>query len=237
MPSQPHSYPPRGVEHPFVELAFHRLPEREMIQRGRAFYAAMDQRRSVREFRADPVPRELIDLAVKTASTAPSGAHQQPWTFVVIGDAGTKAKIRVAVEAEERRSYEGGRMSEEWLRALEPLATTADKPYLEVVPWIVVAFEQIHGFNDDGSVRKHYYAKQSMGIACGMFISALHMMGLATLTHTPSPMRFLTNLLGRPSNEQPFVLFPIGYPADGCLVPELRRKTLDEVSAGPPAAS
>jgi iodotyrosine deiodinase len=237
MPSESDRYPPPGVEHPFVELDFQRLPETEMIERARAFYTAMDRRRSVREFSADPVPRELIDLAIKTASTAPSGAHQQPWTFVVIGDAATKARIRVAAEEEERQGYEGGRMSAEWLRALEPLATTADKPFLEVVPWIVVAFEQIHGFNRDGSVRKHYYAKQSMGIACGMFISALHMMGLATLTHTPSPMNFLTRLLGRPSNERPFVLFPIGYPADGCVVPELRRKSLDEISADPSPAS
>ncbi len=237
MPPDTHSYPPPGVEHPFVELDFQRLPESEMIERGRAFYETLDRRRSVREFSADPVPRELIDLAIKTASTAPSGAHQQPWTFVVVGDAETKAQIRAAAEEEERRGYEGGRMPDEWLQALAPLGTNADKPFLDVVPWIVVAFEQIHGFNEDGSVRKHYYAKQSMGIACGMLISALHVMGLATLTHTPSPMNFLTKLLGRPSNERPFVMLPIGYPADGCLVPQLRRKSLDEVSALPPGAS
>jgi iodotyrosine deiodinase len=220
------------MKHAFVDLEFHRIPEQEMIERARGFYAAMDRRRSVREFSPDPVPRELIDLAIMTASTAPSGAHQQPWTFVVVGDAQTKARIRAAAEAEERRGYEGG-MSDEWLRALEPLGTDADKPFLDVVPWIVVAFEQIHGLNDDGTVRKHYYAKQSMGIACGLFIAALHTMGLATLTHTPSPMRFLTTLLGRPSNERPFVLFPIGYPADSCRVPALRRKSLDEVTAAP----
>lgn len=215
-----------------MELEFRRLPEAEMLRRARDFKRVMDRRRSVREFSPDPVPRELVDLAIETASTAPSGAHQQPWTFVVVGDRATKASIRAAVEAEERRSY-GGRMPPAWLRALEPLGNDAEKPYLEVVPWIVVVFEQLHGFEEDGSVRKHYYAKQSTGIACGMFIAALHVMGLATLTHTPSPMGFLSRLLDRPSNERPFVMFPIGYPADGCRVPDLRRKTLAEVSAGP----
>lgn len=237
MPAEAHSYPPPGVEHPFVSLEFTRLPEREMIQRAREFHETMERRRSVREFSPDPVPRELVELAIRTASTAPSGAHQQPWTFVVVGDADTKSKLRAAAEEEERRGYEGGRMADEWLRALEPLATNADKPYLEIVPWIVVAFEQIHGFNEDGSVRKHYYAKQSMGIACGMLISALHVMGLATLPHTPSPMNFLSSVLGRPSNERPFILFPIGYPSERCLVPDIRRKSLDEVSAGPPATT
>jgi nitroreductase len=234
MAANTHHYPPPGVEYPFVRLEFERLSEEESLRRARGFYATMDRRRSVREFSADPVPRELVDLAIKTASTAPSGAHQQPWTFVAIGDAETKSKIRWAAEQEERKNYGGGRMSEEWRAALEPLATNEHKPYLEIVPWVVVAFEQIHGFNDDGTRRKHYYAKQSMGIACGMFISALHVMGLATLTHTPSPMNFLTGLLDRPSNERPFILFPIGYPADDCLVPDLRRKPLEEVSAAPP---
>ena len=234
MATNAHRYPPPGVEYPFVRLEFERLSKEESLRRSRRFYATMDRRRSVREFSADPVPRELIDLAIKTASTAPSGAHQQPWTFVVIGDAETKSKIRSAAEQEERENYGGGRMSEEWRDALEPLATNEHKPYLEIVPWVVVAFEQIYGFNDDGTRRKHYYAKQSIGIACGMFISALHVMGLATLTHTPSPMNFLTGLLGRPSNERPFILFPIGYPADDCLVPDLRRKSLEEVSASPP---
>ena len=184
-------------------------------------------------FSADPVPRQLIELAIRTASTAPSGAHQQPWTFVAVSDAAMKRRIRVAAEAEEKRSYEG-RMSEEWLAALEPFGTDEHKPYLETVPWIVVLFEQIHGYFADGNVRKHYYVRESTGIAAGMFITALHHMGLATLTHTPSPMGFLRDLLGRPRHERPFIVFPIGYPADDAVVPDLHRKSLDEVAAFDP---
>lgn len=205
-----------------------------MRRRARAFHAEMDRRRSVREFSAEPVPRDLIDEAIMTASTAPSGAHQQPWTWVVVGDRETKREIRTAAEVEERINYEGGRMSAEWRGALEPLGTTSDKPYLEAVPWIVVAFEQIYGIDDDGTHRKHYYAKQSMGIACGLFIAALHTMGLATLTHTPSPMGFLGRILERPANEKAFVLFPVGYPAPGAEVPDLRRKPAVEVIAESP---
>lgn len=217
-----------------MPLAFERLPEDEMRRRASAFYQEMDRRRSVREFSPEPVPRVLIDDAIMTASTAPSGAHQQPWTWVVIGDAETKRRIREAAEREERINYEGGRMSAEWREALEPLGTTSDKRYLEVVPWIVVAFEQIYGIDDDGTHRKHYYAKQSMGIACGLFIAALHTMGLATLTHTPSPMGFLSRVLERPRNEKPFVLFPVGYPADDATVPDLERKSPAQVIAEPP---
>ena len=142
--------------------------------------------------------------------------------------------MRIAAEVEERANYEGGRMSEEWQGALKEIGTNSNKPYMDIVPWIVVGFEQIHGYNEDGSTKKHYYAKQSMGIACGMFISALHIMGLATLTHTPSPMAFLSELLDRPKNEKPFIVFPVGYPASDCVVPDLRRKSLDEVTADAP---
>lgn len=227
----------REGEYPFVPLEFERLPEAEMLGRARSFYELMDRRRSIREFSPDPVPRELIELAIRTASTSPSGAHQQPWTFVVVGEVATKRRIREAAEAEERESY-SSRMPEEWKRALAPLGTDEHKPYLEIAPWIVVAFEQIHGYNPDGSVRKHYFANQSIGCACGMLITALHQMGLATLTHTPSPMKFLTELLGRPDNEKPFILFPVGYPAPGCSVPDLTRKPLSEVtSEAPPRGS
>jgi iodotyrosine deiodinase len=215
-------------------LEFRRLSEDEMRRRGRAFHEEMDRRRSVRDFSPEPVPRELIDQAIMTASTAPSGAHQQPWTWVVVGDPETKREIRVAAEREERENYEGGRMSPEWREALLPLGTTSSKPYLEVVPWIVVAFEQIYGIDEDGTHRKHYYAKQSMGIACGLFIAALHTMGLATLTHTPSPMGFLGRILARPRNEKPFILFPVGYPAPDATVPDLRRKAAAQVIAEPP---
>ncbi|MGH9362902.1 MAG: nitroreductase family protein [Thermoanaerobaculia bacterium] len=201
-----------------------------MLARARAFYAAMDRRRSVRHFAPDPVPRELVELAIATASTAPSGAHRQPWTFVAVSDPALQREIRAAAEAEERESYLGGRMPTEWLEALAPLGTTWQKPFLETVPWIVVVFEQLWSPVPGGGKRKNYYPKESVGIACGLFIAALHQMGLATLTHTPSPMAFLSRLLDRPPNEKPFILFPIGYPAAGAEVPDLQRKPLAEVA-------
>jgi nitroreductase len=210
-----------------------RLDPAEMERRAAEFHAEMETRRSVRSFSSDPVSRHLIELAIKTASTAPSGAHQQPWTFVAIGDADTKRHIRIAAEAEERRSYES-RMSAEWLDALSALGTDWKKSFLEDAPWLVVLFEQIHGTFPDGSHRKHYYARESVGIAAGIFVTAVHHMGLATLTHTPSPMGFLTQILGRPRSERPFVLFPVGYPADDASVPDLRRKSLDEMAVFDP---
>ncbi len=213
-----------------------RLEPAEMDARASGFYAELEGRRSVRAFSPDPVPRLLIELAIRTASTAPSGAHQQPWTFVAVSDHDTKRRIRIAAEAEERRSYEN-RMSAEWLDALAPLGTDWQKPYLETAPWLVVLFEQIHGTFPNGSHRKHYYARESVGIAAGMFITAVHHMGLATLTHTPSPMGFLTQILERPRSEKPFVLFPVGYAADDATVPDLRRKPLAEVAVfDPPLA-
>ena len=201
-----------------------------MLERGRRFQREMDGRRSVRMFSVDPVPRELIELAIMTGSSAPSGAHHQPWTFVAVGDPAVKRQIRIAAEEEERQSYEGGRMPAEWLTALAPLGTDWRKPFLEAAPWIVVLFEQVHGRFPDGSNRKHYYARESVGIACGLFVAAIHEMGLVTLTHTPSPMGFLSSILQRPTHERPFVLMPVGYPADDCVVPDLRRKSLDEVA-------
>ncbi len=207
-----------------------------MEARAKAFYTELDERRSVRAFSPDPVPRRLIELAIRTASTAPSGAHQQPWTFVAVSDTETKRRIRTAAEAEERRSYES-RMSEEWLDALAPLGTDWQKPYLETAPWLVVLFEQVHGTFPDGSHKKHYYARESVGIAAGLFVTAVHHMGLATLTHTPSPMGFLTTILERPRNERPFVLFPVGYPAADATVPDVARKPLAEMAVfDPPLA-
>ena len=208
-----------------------RDPEALMFERGRRFQGEMDGRRSVRMFSTEPVPRELIELAIMTGSTAPSGAHQQPWTFVAVGDPEVKRQIRIAAEEEERQSYQGGRMPAEWLAALAPLGTDWHKPFLENVPWIVVLFEQVHGWFPDGSVRKHYYARESVGIACGLFVAAVHQMGLVTLTHTPSPMGFLSTILRRPKDERPFILLPVGYPADHCEVPDLRRKSLNEVAS------
>jgi iodotyrosine deiodinase len=224
-------YPPADVEarFPFEELDFDRLPLDESRGRATAFHREMDRRRSVRMLSADPVPRDLIELAVLTASTAPSGAHQQPWRFVATQNPDVKRRIREAAEAEERINYEEGRMNAEWQGELARLGTDWHKEFLEVAPWIVVVFEERYGVGEDGSRRHHYYVKESVGIAAGMFITALHHMGLATLTHTPSPMVFLTKLFGRPANERPFVLFPIGYPVDGCKVPSLDRKPLDDV--------
>ena len=214
----------------FIPYRPERLPEEEMLRRARELYEELDRRRSVRFFSPDPVPRELIELAIRAASTAPSGAHKQPWRFVVIGDPAIKREIRVAAEAEEHESYIGGRMPPDWLEALAPFGTSWEKPYLEIAPWIVVVFEELHELLPDGSKRKNYYPKESVGIACGLFIAALHHMGLATLTHTPSPMAFLSRVLDRPPNEKPFILFPVGYPAPDAEVPDLRRKGLDEVS-------
>ena len=196
---------------------------------GEAVLAEHEARRSVRDFSDRAVPRRLIELAVAAASTAPSGAHRQPWTFVLVGDPALKRRIREAAEDEERENYLGGRMNEQWQAALAPLGTDWRKPFLETVPWIVVVFEQRYGLEEGGGRTHNYYVKESVGIATGMFLSALHRMGLASLTHTPSPMRFLADLLGRPENERPFVLIPIGYPADGCEVPDITRKPLDRV--------
>ena len=206
-----------------------RLTEDEMRARGSAFYEAMSQRRSIRTFSAEPVPQDLIETAIRTAGTAPSGAHQQPWTFVMVGDPAIKRRIRLAAEEEERTNYLEGRMPDDWKDEIARLGTSWQKPYLEHAPWIVVLFEQRYGIDADGERQKHYYVKESVGIAAGMFIASLHTMGLATLTHTPSPMAFLTKLLERPANERPFILFPIGYPERDSVVPRLERKPLEDI--------
>ncbi|MFT5458963.1 MAG: iodotyrosine deiodinase [Myxococcota bacterium] len=206
-----------------------RIPEAEALARAAQLLAELDARRSVRDFSADPVPRTLIELAIRTASTAPSGAHKQPWTFVAISDPAVKARIREAAEAEEQRFY-AERAPDTWLDDLAPLGTTWRKPFLETAPWLVVVFGQAWGRTEDGSRSKHYYVAESVGIAAGLFITALHHAGLATLTHTPSPMRFLTQILDRPDNERPYILFPVGWPAAACEVPDLTRKPLDEVA-------
>jgi iodotyrosine deiodinase len=213
----------------FVPLPFRRLPEEEMLERARGFHAEMDRRRTTRAFSDEPVPRALIEHAVRTAGTAPSGAHQQPWTFVVVSDPELKARIREAAEEEERKSY-GGRMTGEWLEALAPLGTDEVKEHITTAPYVVVLFRQSYGVREDGTRRTHYYTTESCGIAAGLFIAAVHRMGLVTLTHTPSPMGFLSTLLERPANEKPFLLMPVGYPAPGATVPDLRRKPLEEIA-------
>lgn len=190
----------------------------------------MKRRRTVRNFSPEPVPREIVELAVQTAGTAPSGANQQPWLFVIVGDAGIKRKIRMAAEEEERENY-SGRFPDDWLQALAPLGTDWRKEFLEIAPWLIVVFKIDYGISPDGGKIKHYYVNESVGIASGMLLAALHNAGLATLTHTPNPMGFLTEILGRPKNEKPFLLIPTGYPADGAEVPDIGRKPFDEIAA------
>ena len=206
-----------------------RLPIQEGLARGHAFHELMEGRRSVRMFSDEPVPQEVIDTAILTANTAPSGAHQQPWTFVATKDPEIKHRIRVAAEIEERENYEGGRLPPAWRQALAHIGTNSYKSYLDVVPWIVVAFAQKSTPLPDGTQQKNYYVSESVGIACGLFIASLHTMGLATLTHTPNPMGFLNEIFERPVTERPFILFPVGYPAKDCVVPDLVRKPLDQI--------
>jgi len=214
---------------PTVPLEFERRHDKESRFRGQAMLESLRRRRSVRDFSPDKVPRPLIEIAVSTAATAPSGANRQPWHFVAVSDSATKREIRRAAEAEEREFYEGGRATEEWLEALAPLGTDWRKPFLETAPWLVAVFKEVHGVAEDGSKITNYYVNESVGIACGLFINAIHHMGLVTLTHTPQPMRFLNEILGRPAHERPYILFPVGYPADDCRVPDIPKKTIDEV--------
>lgn len=207
----------------FVPLSgYRRYPEAEMLQRAENFHAEMDRRRTTRHFSSEPVPRRLIELAMLTAGTAPSGAHRQPWRFVAIDDPQLKARMRAAAEAEELETYTR-RMTDEWREALHPLGTDHVKEHMTDAPWIVVLFAEKYGFNPDGSHRKNYYVEESVGIAAGLFITAVHQMGLVTLTHTPNPMGFLRELLGRGHNEKAVIVFPVGYPAPDAQVPDLQR--------------
>lgn len=215
--------------HPFVPLAYERPGEAEQLAASEAFLARLCRRRSVRQFSREPVPRALIENAIAAAGTAPSGAHQQPWTFVAVTDPELKRRLRAAAEEEERRNYDG-RMSDEWLQALAPLGTDSDKPHLEDAPYVLVVFEQVYGLASDGAKVKHYYARESVGIAVGLLLASLHEAGLVALTHTPSPMGFVRELLNRPANERPFCVIPVGYPAEGCTVPDISRKPLEEIA-------
>ena len=217
-------------EFPFVPLSGYReYPVDEMAQRARDFHADLRRRRTVRDFSRRPVPREIIDACLEAATTAPSGANLQPWHFVVVGDAATKKRIRVAAEEEERHFYHH-RAPRAWLGALAPLGTDEHKPFLEYAPWLIAIFVQKYGRLEDGRKVKHYYPVESVGLATGMLITALHMAGLATLTHTPNPMKFLNEILGRPKDaERPFLLLVVGYPEEGAKVPDIGRKPLGEV--------
>lgn len=214
---------------PFIPLDFVPLPPDETLARGRRLQAEMSRRRTTRHFSTREVSREAIELAIRTAGTAPSGAHQQPWTFVAVHDAALKGAIREAAEAEERAFY-AGRAPAEWREALAPLGTDEHKPHLTDAPWVVVVFRQAYGLGPDGTRRTFYYTTESVGIAVGFFIAAVHLMGLVTLTHTPNPMGFLATLLGRPENERAYLILPVGYPTDGAQVPDLARKSLDEIA-------
>lgn len=208
----------------FVPLQPYR-PGCDALEAARGFYRVMNRRRTVRMFSDRPVPRDVIEQCLLAAGTAPSGAHKQPWRFVVVGEPALKRKIRDAAEAEEREFY-GRRASAEWLEDLRPFGTDASKPFLEVAPWLIVVFKLMK--TDRGG--QVYYANESIGIATGLLLAALHHAGLATLTHTPSPMGFLKDVLGRPDNERPFLLIPVGVPADDAVVPKLERKSLGEIS-------
>ena len=215
-------------EHNFVPLEFQKIEsEIEQLKRAAEFYENLNKRRTVREFSDENVPFEIIEKAILTAGTAPSGAHLQPWRFVVVKDAEVKHKIREAAEKEEFESYHK-RMSEKWLRRLAPLGTDEHKPFLEIAPYLIIVF-RITSIITDGESEPTYYSQESVGIAVGMLLAALHNAGLATLTHTPSPMKFLQEILERPKNEVPFVLIPVGYPATGAKVPDIKRKSLEEI--------
>lgn len=214
-----------------VETVVHsiaRKTDAEMRAEAQRFFELMQSRRTVRDFSADPVDPEIIRLAVRAAATAPSGANQQPWSFVAIGDPETKRAIRLAAEEEERAFYDG-RAGEEWLGALAHLGTDSDKPFLETAPWLIAIFAQRWGVDAEGRKVKHYYVPESVSIAIGLLIASLHSAGLATLTHTPSPMGFLNQICGRPDNEKPLVLLVVGHPAEGARVPAISRKPEDEV--------
>jgi len=210
-------------------LTFTELPAAEMRARAADFYDEIRRRRSVRDFADRPVAREIIEDALRAAGTAPNGANLQPWHFVVVGDPVIKQQIRAAAEEEERAFY-GGRAPQEWLSALAPLGTDAQKPFLEHAPYLIAIFAQSHGIDADGKPIKHYYVQESVGIATGFLIAALHHAGLATLTHTPSPMGFLSKILGRPEHERPFLLLVVGYPADDAHVPAITKKELGEIA-------
>ena len=217
--------------YPTIPLPDYReYPVAEMRRRINAFYAEINRRRTVREFSNRPVPREIIETAFKAASTAPSGANLQPWHFVAVSAAATKKKIRAAAEIEEREFY-AHRASPEWLEALTPLGTDSNKPFLETAPYLIAVFLQKYGRLEDGRKVKHYYPTESTGIAAGILITALHHAGLVCLTHTPSPMKFLNEILGRPKSERPFLLLVTGYPADDARVPDIKRKPLHEFAS------
>ncbi len=215
--------------YPFIKHKRKKFSEKESLAKSEQFLNDMRKRRSVRYFSNKPVSRELIHNILSVANSAPSGANKQPWTFCAVQDLALKKQIREAAEKEEYKSY-NGRMPAEWLKDLAPLQTDWKKPFLEIAPWLIIVFKKLYETESDGQKRNNYYVLESTGIATGFLITAIHNARLVTLTHTPSPMNFLSKLLNRPENEKPFLLLPVGYAADECWVPELKKKTTDEVS-------
>ncbi|MDP6865001.1 MAG: nitroreductase family protein [Candidatus Poseidoniaceae archaeon] len=217
------------AEESFIQLAWNELPSSEMEERAAELFESMDCRRTTRHFSTKPVPKSLIEAAIKCGSTAPSGAHLQPWTFVAVSNPEVKAKMRAAAEEEERKTY-SERMPDSWREVLEPLGTDAVKEHMTDAPWLIVLFRQSRRLRKNGEMGPTYYSTESCGIAAGMFIHAIHNMGLVTLTHTPSPMGFLRDILERPEHEHAMLVMPVGYPADNAMVPKLERKSLEEVA-------
>lgn len=219
------------MSHDALPLDFSELAPEEMQARARAFFETMRARRTIRNFSDRDVPRALIETAILTAGTAPNGANHQPWWFTALGKGPLRTRLREAAEAEERAFY-AGKAGEEWLEALGPLGTDANKPFLETAPWIIAVFAQRRGGPAPGDAKKNYYVSESVGIACGLLIASLHQAGLATLTHTPNPMGFLTEICGRPKGEKPVMLIVTGYPADGATYPAhaASKKPLDQIS-------
>ena len=215
-------------DYPFVSYRKETYSGIEMLERSQFFFDWINKRRTIRDFSDRPVSREVMENIIRTASTAPSGAHKQPWTFCVVSDPSIKKQIRAAAEEEERESYHG-RMSEEWLKDLAPIGTDWHKPFLEIAPYLIIVFKRSYEIEPGGHKHQNYYVTESVGIACGFLLAAIHQAGLGALTHTPSPMNFLTKILNRPGNEKPFLLIPVGYPAEECWVPDLKRKELTDV--------
>ena len=213
---------------PTVPYTRERMAPEEMLAAARAFLETIRLRRTVRDFSSEPIPDGVLELAIEAANLAPSGANMQPWKFVVVRDPAVKREIRIAAEQEEHENYHG-RMPEEWLRALAPLQTDWHKEFLELAPAVIVVFKEEYGLDEAGGRVAHYYVNESVGIACGFLLAALNAAGIATLTHTPSPMGFLRDILGRPKNEKAFLVIPLGYPAHGCRVPDLAKKGLADV--------
>ncbi|MCZ6520218.1 MAG: nitroreductase family protein [Bacteroidetes bacterium] len=214
--------------HQYIQYIRDTYSPDEVISRSHSYYEWLDSRRTVRDFSNKPIPKKIIDHLILSASTAPSGAHKQPWTFCVISDPQIKSKIKEAAEQEEYESYHG-RMSPEWLKDLQPLGTDWHKPFLEIAPYLIVVFKRVYEIDEQGNKKNNYYVNESVGLACGFLLTAIHNAGLVALTHTPSPMNFLSKILNRPTNERPYLLIPVGYPTQDTFVPNINRKKLDEV--------